>query len=73
VSLSVSMMVGLGGVVPWSLDGAHVLRCVRRAEAPSSAVLALVDGSVWSFASVDHSGDGSADTLVENGPLAWTL
>jgi hypothetical protein len=46
VSLSVSKTVGLNGVVPWSLDGGHVLRCPRRAEVPSSIVVALVVGSV---------------------------
>jgi hypothetical protein len=48
VSLSMSTTVGLGGMVPWSLDGGRVLRCARRAEAPSSPVVALMVGSVRS-------------------------
>jgi hypothetical protein len=59
VSLSASTTVALGGVVPWSLDGGPMLRCARKAEAPSSAVVALMVGSVRSFASVYHSGDVS--------------
>jgi hypothetical protein len=59
---STSTMVGLGGMVSWSLDGGHVLRCMRRAEEPSSAVMALVVGSVWILASIEHSGYGSADS-----------
>jgi hypothetical protein len=35
--------------------------CARRAEAPSSAVVVLLVGSVRSFASVYHSRDGSAE------------
>jgi hypothetical protein len=62
ISLSTSTTVGLGGMVPWSLDGGRVLRCARRAEAPSSAVVALMVGSVRSFASVYHSEDGSAES-----------
>jgi hypothetical protein len=62
VSLSAPTTVGLGGVVSWSLDGGCVLRCARREEALSSAVVALMFGSVRSFASVYHSGDGSAES-----------
>jgi hypothetical protein len=60
VSLSASTTVGLGGVMLWSLNGGRVLRCARRAEAPSSSMVALMVGSVRSFASFYHSGDGSA-------------
>jgi hypothetical protein len=62
VSLSAPTTVGLGGMVPWSLDGGCVLRCARRAEALSSAVVALMVGSVRSFALVYHSRDGSAES-----------
>jgi hypothetical protein len=48
--------------VLWSLDGGCVLRCVRRVEAPSSAVVALMVGSVRSFASVYHSRDGAGES-----------
>jgi hypothetical protein len=40
VSLAVSTMVHLGGLVPRSLDGGHRLRCMRRKEAPSGTMVA---------------------------------
>jgi hypothetical protein len=44
MSLSVSTMVRLGGLVPRSLDGGHGLRCVRREEALSGAMVASSAG-----------------------------
>jgi hypothetical protein len=45
VSLSVLTMVCLGSLVRRSLDGEHGLRCVRREEVPSGAMVALSAGS----------------------------
>jgi hypothetical protein len=44
VSLSMSTMVHLGGLVPQSLDGGHGPRCVRREEALSGAMVASSGG-----------------------------
>jgi hypothetical protein len=46
VSLPASMMVGLGGVVPQSLDEGHVLRCARRVEVSVGIMVAPSAGSV---------------------------
>jgi hypothetical protein len=61
-SLPASMMVGLGGVAPWSLDEGRVLRYARRVGAPSSAMVALMVGLVRGFASIYHSGDELAES-----------
>jgi hypothetical protein len=45
MSLSVSTTVRISGLVPRSLDGGHGLRCVRREEAPSGAMVASSAGS----------------------------
>jgi hypothetical protein len=39
VPLPMSTTVGLGGMVPRSLDGGHGMRCVHRKEAPSGTMV----------------------------------
>jgi hypothetical protein len=48
--------------VSWSLDEGRMLRCVRRAAAPSSAILALMVGEMRGFVLACHSGDGLAES-----------
>jgi hypothetical protein len=45
MSVPASMMMGLCGVVLWSLDGGCMLRCTRRQDAPSSAMVASSAGT----------------------------